>query len=819
MTIPARPVPGTVSKRVRALLSRMTLEEKLAQLGSAWGFQLLRGNRVDPTRLAAVARHGLGAVSRLAGSTNLDPIEAARAANEIQRFLVEETRLGIPALIHEETLHGLLARGAPVFQQSLGAAATWDPELVEAVAATIRRRMRLVGAHQALAPVLDVARDPRWGRIEETYGEDPYLATVMGLAYIRGIQGRDLGEGVLATGKHLVGHGLGEGGLNQAPVHVGWRELRDEQLLPFEAAVRDGGLGAVMPAYCEVDGLPCHASRVLLTDILRGEWGFEGIVSSDYVGIEQLVDHHRLTHDLGEAAALALHAGVDQELPRSVAYGEPLRRAVLEGRVPESAVDAAAARILEMKVRLGLFERPYVEPPSARDLAALAIAEEQLGRRLAARSIVLLENDGILPLDDAATDGRRPAGPIAVIGPLADSARDLLGDYSHPLHIETLLDPRNRAVFGADALEGVAPEPIGDGRRTILTALRDALGADRVRHARGTGLRDGSDAEIADAVALARVSEVAILVLGERSGLTDDATTGEFRDRRSLGFLGRQEELLEAVAATGTPVVLVVVSGRPLALEAAARRAAAVVLAWVPGDYGPDALADILTGREPPGGKLPISMLRDVGQAPYAYRHHPSGGRSNPRGDYVDGPAGPRWPFGFGRSYTSFVLSDFELDRPAIPTLDGVVVARVRIENVGARVGEEVVQLYARDEEAGVARPIVELCGFARLRLEPGEAAEVRFTLHAEQFAHVGVDYRRIVEPGRITLSVGTSSADRPLAAGLDLIGDPVEVPTRRHFLTAVEVARLHGRAPTGEARPDAGQPQPLGREPMPEDR
>ncbi|HWP63549.1 MAG TPA: glycoside hydrolase family 3 N-terminal domain-containing protein [Candidatus Binatia bacterium] len=800
---------GGVAARVEALLGRMNLDEKLAQLGSVWGFQVVRGGRIDRARLAALAPHGMGAISRLAGSTDLDIVGAARAANEIQRFLVEETRLGIPALIHEETLHGVLARGAPVFQQSIGAAATWDPELVEAVADTIRQRMRLFGARQALAPVLDVARDPRWGRIEETYGEDPYLAAVMGMAYVRGIQGPDLSEGLLATGKHLAGHGLAEGGLNQAPVHVGWRELRDEQLLPFEAAVRASRLGAVMPAYCEVDGLPCHASRALLTEILRDEWGFDGIVSSDYAGIEQLVDQHRLTPDLATAARLALMAGVDQELPRVVTYGEPLRRAVLEGRVSEDLVDRAVARILAAKIRLGLFEQPFVELPTPERLAELARVEAELGHRLAARSIVLLENDGTLPLPaPGATDGHRPRGPVAVVGPLADSFRDLLGDYSYELHIESLLDPRNGAITGLDAQAVLAKEPSFAGRRTVLAALRDALGADRVRYARGTGLREGADAELAEAVELARSAEVAVVVLGERSGLTDDATTGEFRDRRTLGFLGRQQELLEAVVATGTPVVLVVVSGRPLALEWAARHCAAVLLAWVPGDFGPDAIADVITGREAPGGKLPISMVRDVGQVPYHYRHHPSGGRSNPRGDHVDGPAGPLWPFGFGLTYTSFILSDFELDCPTLPTDGGQVGVRVRVRNVGQRTGDEVVQLYARDEEADVARPVTELCGFARLRLDPGEMAEVRFVLHAEQFAHCSVDYRRIVEPGRVSLSVGTSSAHRPLQASLELVGGVVEVPVRRHFATAVEIIRLgdsNGAADAGGQASGAG--------------
>jgi beta-glucosidase len=785
MTIRARHLDPSLSveERVADLLSQMTLTEKIAQLGSVWGFQIVPGGHVDRKQLERLLGNGLGEITRIAGATNLTLPEAARAANEIQRYLIEGTRLGIPAIVHEETLHGLLARDAPVFQQSIGAAASYDPELVEQVAAAIRRRMRAMGARHALAPVLDVTRDPRWGRIEETYGEDPYLAATLGVAYVRGIQGSSPADGVLATGKHLVGHGLAEGGLNQAPAHVGWRELRDEQLLPFEAAIREAGLASVMPAYCDVDGVPCHASRELLVDVLRREWAFDGLVASDYMGIEQLQGHHRLTPDMGVAAGLALAAGVDLELPRSLAYAEPLAQAIADGRVEVALIDAAVARVLSAKVRLGLFEQPYVDEPSAADAEVLLHEERRLGRQLAARSMVLLENDGVLPLSGAV---RR----LALIGPIADSARDLLGDYSHLLHVETLLELANQPMFGVKAQGALLLEDELAGRRTILDAFRDRLGPELVRHARGTGLRDGSDEELAAAVAAAREAEVAVLVLGERSGLTDDSTTGEFRDRRGLGLLGRQQELLEAVVATGTPVVLVVVSGRPLAIEWAARHCAAVLLAWVPGDEGPDALLDVLLGEQPPGGKLPVSMPRGVGQVPLHYRHHPSGGRSNPRGDHVDGQAGPLWPFGFGRSYTTFALSDLALDRPSIASCDDEVGIGVRVANVGPRPGDEVVQLYLRDEEADIARPVLELCGFVRVSLEPGESADVRFTLHSEQLSHTGLDYRRIVEPGSVTLWVGTSSADRPLSATLAVTGPVAELPVRCRFVTPVSVRR-----------------------------
>ncbi len=785
MTTDARHLDPSLSvdERVADLLSRMTLREKIAQLGSVWGFQIVPGGRLDRERLELLLSNGLGEITRIAGATNLPVTEAARIGNDIQRFLVEETRLGIPAILHEETLHGLLARDAPVFQQSIGAAASFDRALVEEIAGTIRRRMLAMGARHALAPVLDVTRDPRWGRIEETYGEDPYLAAAMGVAYVRGIQGSSRADGVLATGKHMVGHGLAEGGLNMAPVHAGWRELRDEQLLPFEAAIREADLATVMPAYCDVDGVPCHASRELLVDVLREEWAFDGLVASDYMGIEQLQGQHGLTPELGTAAALSLAAGVDLELPRSVAYAEPLAEAIADGRVDEALLDAAVVRVLTAKMRLGLFERPYVEIPTEAALEDLARDERRLGRQLAARSMVLLENDGVLPLP-------RAPRQLALIGPIADSARDLLGDYSHPLHVETLLEIANQPMFGVQAHGSLSLEDELAGRRTILDAFRERFGPDTVRYVRGTGLREGGDDELAMAVDAARDADIAVLVLGERSGLTDDSTTGEFRDRRGLGLLGRQQELLEAVVATGTPTVLVVVSGRPLALEWAAHHCAAVLLAWVPGDEGPDALVDVLVGDVAPGGKLPVSMLRGVGQVPLQYRHHPSGGRSNPRGDHVDGQAGPLWPFGFGRSYTTFALSDLVLDRPSIATCDGEVGINVRVANTGDRAGDEVVQLYLRDEEADVARPVLELCGFARVSLDPGEAADVRFTIHSEQLAHTGVEYRRIVEPGTVTLWAGTSSDDRPLSATLAVTGSVAELPVRCRFVTPVSVRR-----------------------------
>jgi beta-glucosidase len=781
---PYRDATLSIAERVADLLARMSVEEKVAQLGSIWSFSIAAEGVLDRERCAEHLGRGIGQITRLAGATNLAAQDVAALSNDIQRYLVEETRLGIPAIIHEESLHGLLARDAPSFQQSIGAAAAWDPELVFAMATTIRQRMLATGARHSLAPVLDVTRDPRWGRVEETYGEDPYLAAVLGSAYIRGLQGDDLARGVLATGKHMVGHGMAEGGLNQAPVHLGPREMRDEQLFPFEAAVRAAGLASMMPAYCDVDGVPCHASHELLTTILRDEWGFDGIVASDYVGVEMLATQHKLTDDLSAVAAVSLRAGVDTELPSTVVFGEPLLRAVADGRVDESVLDATVARVLRMKFRLGLFDRPYVDVPSSVALAALSEAEDRIATDLAERSLVLLENDGVLPL-------RADLRSVAVIGPIAASARELLGDYAHLLHIETLLEMRHQEsnAFGYPLNDQLVSAYELAGRRTIFDAIEARLPGADVQYARGTGIHDGSDEEIARSVELARASQVAVLVLGERSGLTDGSTTGEFRDRQDLGLMGRQQELLEAVVETGTPVVLVVVSGRPLAIDWAARHCAAILFAWVPGDAGPEAIAATLVGAANPSGKLPISVPRHVGQVPISYRHHPTGGRSNPKGDYVDGPATPLWHFGFGRSYTTFELSGLRLDRSTLPTVDGGdLTVSVEVANTGDRAGDEVVQLYVRDEEATVARPVLELRGFCRVALAAGERRTVTFRLGAEQFAYVGADYRRVIEPGTIRLRVGTSSCDLPLETMVELVGPTIELVERRRYLTETAI-------------------------------
>ena len=742
-----------IGERVADLLARMSLEEKVAQLGSAWVFQLADGARLDPAA-PDLLRHGLGQVTRISGASSLAAREAATLANAIQRHLVSSTRLGIPAIVHEEICSGVMARGSTIFPQAIGLASTWEPSLAAALAEAVRAQMRATGAHQGLSPVLDVCRDPRWGRTEETFGEDPYLVSRMGVAFVRGLQGDDLGTGVIATAKHFVGYGASEGGLNWAPPHIGPRELREVHLRPFEAVVRAAGVRAVMHAYNELDGVPVAADRSLLTGVLRDEWGFDGCVVSDYFSIRQLAEYHHLAVDAEAAAVLALEAGLDVELPGTDCYGDPLLRAARAGRVAEATIDAAVARVLTAKFELGLFERPYVDP----ERAAVAVdtpGDRRLARTIARKSLVLLRNDGALPLS---------GGRIAVIGPNADTARHLFGDYTYPAHVESLeevlLSGKNVFSMPLDARR--RPDSVDVAATTIAGALAARFGPGVV-HAPGCGVTDGSRAGFAAAVELAAASDVAVMVMGDKAGLTDDCTSGESRDVASLDLPGVQEDLaravIDAVADEGTPVVLVLVAGRPLGSAWLHAQCAAVLMAWLPGHEGGEAIAEALAGDVVPGGKLPLSYPRSAGQVPVFYGHKISGGRSHWKGDYVDLAADPLYPFGHGLSYTSFSVRDVALVGDTELSWHDTVTTRAVVTNTGDRPGDEVVQLYVRDPAASVTRPVLELKSFVRVSLAPGESRTVTFATPAGQLGFHGRDLDYVVEPGRIDVLVGTSSA------------------------------------------------------------
>jgi beta-glucosidase len=770
----------TATERVDDLLARMTRDEKIAQLGSAWVFQLARHGSLDPDRVEGLLRNGIGHVTRVSGASSLGAEGSALLANAIQQYLVEETRLGIPAIVHEEICSGLMAREATVFPQAIGLASTWEPELAYMLGDSIRAQMRAVGAHQGLAPVLDVCRDPRWGRTEETFGEDPHLVARLGTAFVRGLQGDDLREGVIATAKHFVGYGASEGGMNWAPARISPRELREVYLHPFEAAVRSAGVTSVMNAYNEIDGVLCAADRDLLTTLLREEWGFEGCVVSDYFSIRQITEYHRLAEDGAAAAAMALGAGLDIELPATDCYGTPLLDALDRGLVDETTLDLAVGRVLRAKFELGLFDRPYVEPALAAE-AADTPRHHELARTIARKSIVLLKNDGVLPLSP-------DVGSVAVIGPNADSARNLFGDYAYPAHVESLRQVLESGPSELAASFGQLAEidPVELRAPSVLDALRERLGPN-VAFAAGCDVDGDSTEGFTEAVALAQAADVTVLVMGDKSGLTDDCTSGEFRDRASFDLPGVQEQLVRAVLGTGTPVVLVLVAGRPAASRELHERCAAVVMAWLPGEEGAGAIADVLTGAAVPGGKLPISYPLTVGQVPVFYGHKVSGGRSHPKGDYVDAPSQPLYPFGHGLSYTTFELSDARVRAARIDWHDAIVVDAT-VTNTGSRPGDEVVQLYVRDPHASITRPMKELKSFVRVELDPGETTKVTFEVPVGQLGFYDRKLAYVVEPGIFEVFVGTSSDHLLDAGSVEVVADSTGIAPGKVFEGSVSI-------------------------------
>jgi beta-glucosidase len=787
--VPYRDPSLTIADRAADLLSRMSVAEKLHQLGSVWVFQIATERGFDPTRATPLLADGIGQITRVSGASSFTAAQAADLANSIQRHLIEHTRLGIPAILHEEICSGLMAREAAVFPQALGVAATFRPELNRQLADSVRAQMRAIGTHQGLSPVLDICRDPRWGRLEESYGEDPFLVSQMGIAFITGLQGsndgRDLRHGVVATAKHFVGYGASEGGMNWAPAHLGERELRDVYLRPFEAAVRDAGLASVMNAYQELDGIPCAANRWLLTELLRGEWGFDGTVVSDYFAIKQLDDYHGIVGTWEDAAVTALTSGIDVELPSTECYGDVLRSAIDRGAIAMSDVDEAVRRVLEAKLRLGLFERPYVDVDR---VAAQTRTPEQiaLSRQLATESLVLLRNDGVLPL-------RRGIGSIAVIGPNAANARHMLGDYSYVTHVESLLEvlKSGQNVFAMPLDRGIDLDEHTDIGHvvTVYDALVAALPDTTVRYAEGCSISGDDRSGFDEAVQAAASSDIAVMVMGERSGLTDDCTTGESRDVSSLGLTGVQEELVQAVAATGTAVVLILVAGRPVGSPRVHAAANAVLMAWLPGEQGGRAVVDVVTGAASPGGKLPVTYPRTSGQIPIFYGHKVSGGRSHWKGAYVDESNEPLYPFGHGLSYSTFTIATEGAVPPSV-ALDDTVEVSALVTNTGDRSGDEVVQLYARDPMASITRPVRELIGFARLTLAAGASARVTFVVPVTALGFSGRELTYVVEPGDIEFFIGASSSDLAPAGTVVITGDK-PMPTVRATTNCVIVADL----------------------------
>jgi beta-glucosidase len=772
----------SIDARVRDLLARMTLDEKLAQMGGLWVSDLIDEQKAFVAAKAQTAvPDGIGQISRIGAASLLPPDQSAALANTIQKYLVEQTRLGIPAIVHEEGCAGYMARGATSFPHAIGLASTWEPDLVAELAQVIRTQMRAVGAHHALAPVLDVARDPRWGRVEETFGEDPYLVTQIGNAYIRGVQSDDIAHGVVATGKHFAGHGWPEGGRNWGIVRVPEREFREIFLTPFWAAIKEAGIASMMNAYHELDGVPCGSSKELMVDLLREEMGFDGVVVSDYFTLDALVNYHRVAVDAQDAARQGIEAGIDIELPAWKYYHAPLREAVESGQVEISLVDAAVTRVLRMKFQLGLFENPYVDDGKALEVFNTP-EQRDLSLRVAEKSIVLLKNDGLLPL---------PADlkSVAVIGPSADSIRLLQGGYHYPSHLEGLFltevntDVPTNPAHGLDASNIWEHFPVSV---SVLVGIRAAISpATQIHYAPGCEVNSDDTSGFAEAVAAAQQAQVAVVVVGGRSGLAPHCTCGESIDRAELGLPGVQQQLVEAIHATGTPVVVVLLNGRPYALPWIAEHIPAVVEAWLPAQEGGTAVAHVLFGKANPGGKLPMTFPRDPGQLPLYYNHKPSGCRSHWQGDYIDMSVTPLFPFGHGLSYTQFAYSNLQITPEAVaPT--GTVTISIDVKNTGPREGDEVVQLYLSDRAGSVTRPVRELKGFKRITLQPGETKTVIFKVPVTHLAFYNRAMEVVVEPGAVDVMVGSSSADIRASGTFEITGSVT--PVEQTFTTPVEV-------------------------------
>ncbi|MEK7476613.1 MAG: glycoside hydrolase family 3 N-terminal domain-containing protein [Candidatus Coatesbacteria bacterium] len=696
---------------VGSLLRRMNLQEKVMQLCSLMEGQVLDRGAVNPRKLRKVFRHGMGSFTTV--TRQMGPREGTETYNRLQRFLLTETRMKIPAILHDECLHGCMAKGSTIFPQALALASAWDPDLLERVASAIGLETRARGISQALSPTINIARDPRCGRSEETYGEDVLLTTRLAVAFIRGIQAR----GVAATPKHFAANFMGDGGRDSHEIHFSERELRETYFPAFEAAVREAGALSIMPAYNAINGVPCASDPWLLTDVLRKEWGFEGIAGSDYWAIDGIYQKHRTAKDAAEAARVSLAAGMDVDWPSATTFPH-LVGEVRKGRISERVVDRSVLRVLRVKEKLGLFENPYADPHRAVALNDCA-PHRALALEAARKGMVLLRNEkGALPLGKV----RR----VAVLGPNADEART--GGYS------------GHGVRVVKPLEGI---------RARLGKSTDVL------YARGCELLGDDESGIDRAVAAARKADVAIVVVGGWSGGSWEKhpyTEGEGRDRCRLELSGVQEKLILAVAAANRRTVVVIVNGSVVAAGNWAHRVPAILNAWYPGEEGGTAIAEVLCGDVNPSGKLPLGMPFHTGELPWYYNSKPSGRAP----DYNDRRGAlAQFPFGHGLSYTSFKCDALETRR----TPDGAAVS-CTIRNLGKRAGDEVVQLYVHDRMCSLVRPLMELKGWQRLRLAPGEQTRVDFALTRRDLGFLGPRLKPVFEPGEFEIMVGASSGD-----------------------------------------------------------
>lgn len=802
-----------VEERVEDLLSRMTLEQKIAQLGCVMSM----GGNMD--NMEEQLANGIGEVAVMLGG--LTPEDNVKMVETVQKFLLEKTELGIPAILHTEALSGGVFTGATNFPVSIGLAATWDTDKVREMGNIIREQMRTLGIRQALSPVMDIARDLRFGRIGETYGENPTLASQMSVAYVKGLQGEDLKDGIAATAKHFLGYAVSEGGINMASSNIPPRELREVYAKPFEAAIREAGLASVMNSYGSLDNDPVISSKEILTGLLRGELGFEGVTVTDYASINKLTDDYCVAEDYVKAGIMSMEAGMDVELPNPVAYGPGLREAVKSGNLDISVIDRAVKRVLSLKFRLGLFEKPYP------DIEGMGQAygnsrNEKVSYDLACKSAVLVRNqDNILPL-------KQKYKKIAVIGPNADSLRNLFGGYTYPSFVEFMLENittlAQMSQTGDANVEEILTGMVGvkvritdgmpsdpkdiptihqalpmmyPGAKTVFQAIEEACPESEILYSKGCEVKGEDRSGFAEAVKCAEESEVVIMVMGAKNGIGETATIGEGVDSSDIGMPGVQEDLVRAVYNTGRPVILVHMSARPLCSPWISEHIPAILEVWHPGQCGAAAAADILLGKANPGGKLPFTVIRSAGQIP-SYADHRKGsgyaGRRNSvitnKDGYVNESNKPLFPFGHGLSYTQFEISDLTLSESAISS-GGSLRVKCSVKNTGNCAGDEVVQLYFSDRQASMIRPVKELAGFRRITLEPGEKKALCFKLSASQTAFLDKEMRWVVEAGDIDVMIGVSSEDIILTDTFSISDTAVLKNGDRAFYAETEIGEI----------------------------
>lgn len=748
-----RDANAPIEERVNDLLSRMTVNEKVGQLLCPLGWPFYSKSESGEIgisdlyiqRMKEMPLGGAWAVLRADPwtqktlETGLSPVQAAEALNKMQQYAVDSTRLGIPLLFAEEAAHGHMAIGTTVFSTAIGQASTFDEELMHRMGEAIALEVRSQGGHVGYGPVLDIARDPRWGRIEETFGEDPVLTGILGTAMVKGMQGEgdEIADGkhVYSTLKHFAAYGIPEAGLNGEQTNIGIRALFSEYIPQFERAVK-AGVGTIMTSYNSIDGVPCTCNKYLLTDVLRGEWGFDGAVYSDLVSIEGIADTHNVAQDYSEAGTMALKAGVDIDLQGN-AFGPYIEENLKAGKLSMKDLDRAVANVLRLKFKMGLFENPYVDPAVASEVVRSA-SHQELAREVARKGTVLLKNDGLLPLG-------KNLKKVAVIGPNADVIYNQLGDYTAP-------QDRNKLT-------------------TVLDGVKAALPNAQINYVKGCAVRDVTTSNIPAAVAAAKASEVTILVLGGSSARDfkttyletgaatgtentfSDMDTGEGMDRAELTLMGDQEKLLQALIDAKVKLVVVYIEGRPLNMNLASDKANALLNAWYPGEQGGLAVADILFGDYNPAGRLPVSIPRSVGQIPCYYSQRPSH-------DYNDQSQFPLYSFGYGLSYTSFEYSNLSVSVADASLSNPKVIVKCNVKNVGQRDGEEVVQLYINDVKSSVETPHKLLKNFKRTMIKAGESQEIVFELGFDDLALYNMEMQKVVESGVFKIMIGAASND-----------------------------------------------------------